>query len=646
MKTIKLIIAIISLATVTILAGCSGGSGSGTGTPGNSKVGLKVVFLNNSSVTPATGTMQDLGIGKLMLSVIPVNSTSYAPPQVDLSNITTGSYKVDNLTDNETYIFRILAYDAANSLIWAGESPAAVLPAGISVTVNSLKVTSSSMALLSDAKTLLTSKNITDSKDKLMLASLSDQQNNEAKLYYALARIINIYDNVGNTNSTQMDSIKKILEASGITYLNLNTLSNVNHPKAGLPKQLLPTTPTTGQVRDYVRYYLLPEIDAALITLSGFSPTYSATFSPAAYNLNGSDITIDYADVQAITTLLQSAKSGIALACAYNFDVNIVNSINKNVTDLSAYNKQTQGELFDAAKVLQNNPKIGTIQEAALLATAKAAYDSFVKSYETAFTLMKARTAVSQYLFVLDSTATNGTNGMKTKNLTNALDGVKQIQNALNGQTTLTPGVVPAVGSKVYSRYYAPTFTTYSAVRPSSNNTVNFAPFFNVNQPINLRTAFIDCATATLFKDKTFAGIYPLGYVTSPIYNDGYKWSRISSDYNGGWDIDPLYHLSGFDKQTLVNGLCGAGTLSSISGRVTNGATGLGGITISTAGGSGRTDWNGNYSISALTNGVYELTATGSAYNFTPASLSVTVNGADVAGKNFTTSTGSLTASW
>jgi hypothetical protein len=499
--------------------------------------------------------MQPNGIARLTLDVIPATSTSYAPPEIDLSSSTSQSYTINNLTDNESYVFRILAYNSSNALIWAGETIAVVPPTGTTVTVQSLKVTASSSTYLANAQNLLTSKDPSSANNNLMLAALTDQQNFEAKMYYALNQIANLYATAGSSNSTQLDSIRKILTASGITYLSLNTLSSANHPKVGLPNQLPSTTPTTGQIRDYVRNYIIAQIDSALINLSGIPDTFSTVFSPAAYNLKGNDITIDYADVQTIITLLNSAKSTLAVACAYNFDVNILNTINPNVTNLSTYNKATQGSLFDLAKVLQSNKNMGIIEEAGLLATAKSSYNTFVSSYNNAYKLMSARPVSTGHLFVLDNSPTSG-KGLNTQKIDNGLNGITQVQNALNGPTTLVPKIVPTPGSKVYNtNYNVKPFKTYSAVWPSNNNRVDLSKFFNAGQPINLRTAFVDCSTNTLFEDKTIAGIYPLGYVTSPIYNDSPGWSSFSGNH-GGWAIDPLVNLLAADKQTVINGLC------------------------------------------------------------------------------------------
>ena len=77
-----------------------------------------------------------------------------------------------------------------------------------------------------------------------------------------------------------------------------------------------------------------------------------------------------------------------------------------------------------------------------------------------------------------------------------------------------------------------------------------------------------------------------------------------------------------------------AGATYSISGTV-SGAT-ASGVTVSTAGASATTDASGNYTLSGLTNGTYTVTPTKTGFTFSPASLSVTISGASVTGKNFT----------
>lgn len=76
----------------------------------------------------------------------------------------------------------------------------------------------------------------------------------------------------------------------------------------------------------------------------------------------------------------------------------------------------------------------------------------------------------------------------------------------------------------------------------------------------------------------------------------------------------------------------------SISGTISPAAAG-GGTTVTLSGAATATttaDSSGNYSFSGLTNGTYAITPSHTGYSFGPASQNATVNGANVAGINFT----------
>lgn len=79
----------------------------------------------------STTTMQDLGIHRVTMTVTPNNSASFTPSPIDLTSYITGasSVSVPNLTDNESYTFRVDAYDAADKLIYQGSVTAVMLPA-------------------------------------------------------------------------------------------------------------------------------------------------------------------------------------------------------------------------------------------------------------------------------------------------------------------------------------------------------------------------------------------------------------------------------------------------------------------------------------------------------------------------------------
>lgn len=87
---------------------------------------------------------------------------------------------------------------------------------------------------------------------------------------------------------------------------------------------------------------------------------------------------------------------------------------------------------------------------------------------------------------------------------------------------------------------------------------------------------------------------------------------------------------------------CGGSSNSStpatykITGAVKAGGNGIAGVTVGTVSTSAITDANGNYELSPLTSGSYTVTPALTGYTFTPATLTVSVNGADSTGNNFT----------
>jgi uncharacterized delta-60 repeat protein len=86
---------------------------------------------------------------------------------------------------------------------------------------------------------------------------------------------------------------------------------------------------------------------------------------------------------------------------------------------------------------------------------------------------------------------------------------------------------------------------------------------------------------------------------------------------------------------------CGGGSAAvsrTVSGTITSSGSALSGVTVTLSGGttgSATTDASGNYSFS-VTNGSYTITPGKTGFHFAPASAGVTVNNANVTGKDFT----------
>ena len=74
----------------------------------------------------------------------------------------------------------------------------------------------------------------------------------------------------------------------------------------------------------------------------------------------------------------------------------------------------------------------------------------------------------------------------------------------------------------------------------------------------------------------------------------------------------------------------------SISGRISDGTNGLGGVAVTSEGRSAVTDTNGNYSLTGFTNGTYVVTPSAAGAGFTPTNRSVTISGGNVSGADFT----------
>ncbi|MBS2024077.1 MAG: hypothetical protein JST92_16870, partial [Deltaproteobacteria bacterium] len=122
------------------------------------------------------------------------------------------------------------------------------------------------------------------------------------------------------------------------------------------------------------------------------------------------------------------------------------------------------------------------------------------------------------------------------------------------------------------------------------------------------------------------------GWAQATIDLSAYKGSSI---YLGFLGIS-VYGNDIYLDDVAVTGAGTGGSTYSVSGTITASGSGLSGVTVSTGGASATTNSSGAYTISGLANGTYTLTPSLSGYTFSPATLSVTVNGANVSGENFT----------
>ncbi len=128
---LKLTVLIITSIVATLICSCSF---SGSGAPGSGSVELKAVFHKKSVGKSAAldVNISSIGIVSLTLDAIPVHSDSFHPPQINLLDAFkltgTTSCTLSGMTDDETYLFRIIAYDQNGTAIYGGQNYATLRP--------------------------------------------------------------------------------------------------------------------------------------------------------------------------------------------------------------------------------------------------------------------------------------------------------------------------------------------------------------------------------------------------------------------------------------------------------------------------------------------------------------------------------------
>jgi hypothetical protein len=182
------------------------------------------------------------------------------------------------------------------------------------------------------------------------------------------------------------------------------------------------------------------------------------------------------------------------------------------------------------------------------------------------------------------------------------------------GDTQLTSGV-PVTGQSVAMgawKYY------YITV-PSGATNLTFAT--------TAATGDVDIYTQSGAKPTSST------YICRPYTSSGNETCSATNPAAGTWWVGVNGYAAG--NFTITGTVTAGATTYSIAG-----SAGTPGATL-TAGSQGATsDASNNYTIAGLINGTYTVTPTKSGCTFSPASLSVTVSGANVTGQNFTATCG------
>lgn len=144
---------------------------------------------------------------------------------------------------------------------------------------------------------------------------------------------------------------------------------------------------------------------------------------------------------------------------------------------------------------------------------------------------------------------------------------------------------------------------------------------------VDIRTT---TSIATLSLDTDIDGKYSI----YPLSNGTYLMTPSKSGYTFS-PANQTYTINGNNQENINFVATPITTPYSVTGSVKVNGSGLSGVAISAGSASTSTDVNGNYLISNLVNGIYQLTPLLTGYTFTPASISTTVAGANIQNQNF-----------
>jgi hypothetical protein len=194
-------------------------------------------------------------------------------------------------------------------------------------------------------------------------------------------------------------------------------------------------------------------------------------------------------------------------------------------------------------------------------------------------------------------------------------------------QIQATAGSVAATYTQQSGFWFARVATFRSSIATQGVISGTISPATGGGATVTLSGTESATVVADANGNYSFAGLPNGSYSVTPSLN-GFTFNPVSRNVS----------LSG-TNQTAVNFTAQPiSSTWSISGSISP-ATSGGGATVTLSGSASGTvlaDVNGNYSFSGLANGSYTMTPSKTGFTFTPVVQSVTVNGANQAGVNFT----------
>lgn len=331
--------------------------------------------------------------------------------------------------------------------------------------------------LIAQGKSLLSAHDILDARNTFRQAVAADPTNQEANLLYGVTRIFAVYEDGQTVNTTGLDSVREIMELSGVVFSSFN-LYNTRYTE---PHSFADATPRTGAVLDFLNSKLLPEINGAIANLAMVTnPSFSSVINPSTINKGtGAAITVDYADALVISSFLQAMKCNLELLMVYGLDASLP-SIQAAPKQLMTYKKLFQDTTFLTPK------------NASSLATAKTALVAFIDTYNAAAESLKSRSGAGHHLFVVDVPVTNEVTSVTSLRLDKIRSDLADLKTGLNGIYLL-----PVKKMNDQDRF------------------IDLSKFFNSASPINIRSQIVNCGSKLVLPDPTLGGLFPLGLSAS-----------------------------------------------------------------------------------------------------------------------------------
>jgi hypothetical protein len=231
-----------------------------------------------------------------------------------------------------------------------------------------------------------------------------------------------------------------------------------------------------------------------------------------------------------------------------------------------------------------------------------------------------------------------------------ASQGVPGVSMLRSGSTT--PATTDANG--YYSFVNVPVGTyavspslTGASFSPASATVSNASPTADFTATFSIRGRVTTGATVAMVGVAVTLNSTPAG-VTNPVQTDANGYFSFTNLPNGTYSFIPSFTGYVFNPASRSVTIATSASTNqdfvatrayNVSGRITD-ATGVAIANVSVSRGGGATavttDTSGNYTLPNVLPGTYTITPTLAGYRFTPTSLSVTVNNADVGGQNFT----------